>query len=67
MNKKLYTISEVAEILRVKPLTLKRWEKSGHIKPIRLSDPQRTRRYTQEMIDKMLNNPTTQPQTPTFQ
>ena len=31
------TISEVAEILRVAPLTLKRWEKRGRITSIRIN------------------------------
>lgn len=43
------TISEVAEILRVSEITLKRWEKKGRIQSIRINS-RGDRRYTKEQV-----------------
>lgn len=46
------TISEAAEYLKVAQITLRRWEKSGKIKPFKTTGGQR--RYTKEMLDSVL-------------
>ena len=45
----ILTIGEVAEILRVTRLTLKRWEQKGLIQPIRINS-RGDRRYTKKQI-----------------
>lgn len=45
----LLLIGEVAELLRVSPLTLKRWEKAGKIKSIRVNS-RGDRRYKKDHI-----------------
>ena len=45
----LLTVKEVAEILRVSPLTIKRWGKKGILPPIRINS-RGDRRYTKEQI-----------------
>lgn len=47
------TISEAAEILRVSPITLKRWEKKGKIQSIRINS-RGDRRYTKQQILALL-------------
>lgn len=49
-------ISEVSKILRVAPLTLKRWEKAGRLKPVRINS-RGDRRYHKEEILAILNAP----------
>jgi excisionase family DNA binding protein len=51
MKQDLYTIQEVATLLGVSPKTLRRWEESGLIKPIRTMGNQR--RYREEDIKKL--------------
>ncbi|MEN6510640.1 MAG: helix-turn-helix domain-containing protein [Chloroherpetonaceae bacterium] len=53
MSDKLYTIKEVAEIFKVHPLTIRRWEKEGRITFIRPAHG--TVRITQSEINKLLN------------
>ena len=50
-NKQLYTIKEFAQKLNVHQQTLRRWDKLGKLKPIKL--PSGHRRYTQEMFDDL--------------
>lgn len=50
----LLTIREAAAILRVSPLTLKRWGKRGKLIPIRINS-RGDRRYKKEAILWMLN------------
>lgn len=45
----LLTVKEVAKILRVSPLTIKRWGKKGRLLPIRISS-RGDRRYTKEQV-----------------
>lgn len=45
----LLTVREAAEILRVSPLTLKRWGKKGKLPPIRIN-ARGDRRYKKEAI-----------------
>jgi predicted site-specific integrase-resolvase len=45
----LLTIREVADLLRVSPLTLKRWGKRGMLVPIRINS-RGDRRYKKEAI-----------------
>jgi len=45
----LLTVREVAEILRVSPLTIKRWGKRGKLVPIRINS-RGDRRYKKEAI-----------------
>lgn len=47
------TISEVAKILRVSKITLKRWEKSGRIQSIRINS-RGDRRYTKKQVLALL-------------
>lgn len=49
----LLTIKEASEILRVSPLTLKRWGKRGRLVPIRINS-RGDRRYKKEAILWML-------------
>lgn len=50
----LLLINEVAELCRVSKLTIKRWEKKGKIKPIRIND-RGDRRYKKEDIINFIN------------
>lgn len=49
----LLTISEVAEILRVSPLTIKRWGKKGKLPAIRINS-RGDRRYRKEVVLEMI-------------
>lgn len=49
----LLTIKEVASLLRVSPLTIKRWGKSGKLPAIRINS-RGDRRYRKEVILKLL-------------
>lgn len=49
----LLTIREVAEILRVSPLTIKRWGKRGKLPAIRINS-RGDRRYKKEVINRLL-------------
>ncbi|HJZ23442.1 hypothetical protein A3H80_01470 [Candidatus Roizmanbacteria bacterium RIFCSPLOWO2_02_FULL_37_19] len=49
----LLTIREVAEILRVSPLTIKRWGKRGKLPAIRINS-RGDRRYRKEVILRLL-------------
>jgi len=44
----LYTLTEVADLLSVSKETLRRWDKNGKLKPIRL--PNNYRRYTKDSL-----------------
>lgn len=50
----ILTLSEVALILRYSKLTIKKWEKKGKIKPIRINS-RGDRRYFREDILQMIN------------
>ncbi len=52
----LLTVREVAELLRVSPLTIKRWGKSGKLPPIRINS-RGDRRYKKEVVLSMLDAP----------
>ena len=45
----LLTVSEVADLLRVSPLTIKRWGKRGKLPPIRINS-RGDRRYKKEAV-----------------
>jgi excisionase family DNA binding protein len=45
----LLTVREVAQLLRVSPLTIKRWGKRGKLAPIRINS-RGDRRYRKEAI-----------------
>ena len=49
----LLTVSEVAELLRVSPLTIKRWGKRGKLPAIRINS-RGDRRYRKESVLYML-------------
>jgi len=49
----LLTISEVANILRVSPLTIKRWGKKGKLPAIRINS-RGDRRYRKQVVLKLL-------------
>jgi excisionase family DNA binding protein len=49
----LMTIREVADLLRVSPLTIKRWGKSGKLPAIRINS-RGDRRYKKEIVLRLL-------------
>jgi len=49
----LMTIREVADLLRVSPLTIKRWGKKGKLPAIRINS-RGDRRYKKEVILRLL-------------
>ena len=49
----LLTIREVADILRVSPLTIKRWGKKGKLPAIRINS-RGDRRYRKEVVLRLL-------------
>lgn len=49
----LMTIKEVSELLRVSPLTIKRWGKKGKLPAIRINS-RGDRRYKKEVILRLL-------------
>lgn len=49
----LLTIKEVASLLRVSPLTVKRWGKSGKLPAIRINS-RGDRRYKKEVVLRLL-------------
>lgn len=51
---KLLTIRQTAEILNVHVGTLRRWDKSGKLKAIKLND-RGDRRYNQEDVENFIN------------
>lgn len=52
---KLLKIREAAEILNVNPETLRRWDRSGKLKAIIISQ-RGDRRYRQEDIERIIKN-----------
>lgn len=56
----LLTVKEVAQILRVSPLTIKRWGKRGKLPAIRINS-RGDRRYRKESVLWLLGVPTTKP------
>ena len=49
----LLTVREVADLLRVSPLTIKRWGKKGKLPPIRINS-RGDRRYKKEAVMYLL-------------
>lgn len=49
----LMTIREVAELLRISPLTIKRWGKKGKLPAIRINT-RGDRRYRKEVVLRLL-------------
>lgn len=49
----LLTIREVANLLRVSPLTIKRWGKKGKLPAIRINS-RGDRRYKKEVVTRLL-------------
>lgn len=49
----LLTIGEVAELLRVSPLTIKRWGKKGKLPAIRINS-RGDRRYKKEVVLRLI-------------
>lgn len=49
----LLTVREVAEVLRVSPLTIKRWGKKGKLPAIRINS-RGDRRYKKDVILRLL-------------
>jgi excisionase family DNA binding protein len=52
----LLTVREVAELLRVSPLTIKRWGKRGKLPPIRINS-RGDRRYRKSSVLYLLGIP----------
>jgi len=55
----LLTVREVAELLRVSPLTIKRWGKKGKLPAIRINS-RGDRRYRKEQVLRLLGVETSQ-------
>ena len=55
----LLTVREVAELLRVSPLTIKRWSKKGKLPAIRINS-RGDRRYRKEQVLRLLGVQTDQ-------
>ncbi|KKR71042.1 MAG: DNA-binding protein, excisionase family [Candidatus Roizmanbacteria bacterium GW2011_GWB1_40_7] len=55
----LLTVREVAELLRVSPLTIKRWGKKGKLPAIRINS-RGDRRYRKEQVLRLLGVQTDQ-------
>ena len=53
---KVYTAVEAAEILKVKPVTIKRMVKDGRLKGSFITDGRRSIRVTEEAIREFLKN-----------
>ena len=53
----LLTLEEAAKILKVNPETLRRWDKEGHLKAVRVGTRRGVgdRRYRKEDINRYLN------------
>ena len=49
----LMTIREVADLLRVSPLTIKRWDKKGKLPAIRINS-RGDRRYRKDVVTRLL-------------
>ena len=49
----LMTIREVADLLRISPLTIKRWGKKGKLPAIRINS-RGDRRYRKEVVQRLL-------------
>jgi excisionase family DNA binding protein len=54
IEKELLTINEVAELLRVHPQTLRRWDEEGKLKAVRIGEKGH-RKYKLSEIKKLLN------------
>ena len=54
-NKKFLNISEAAELIGVNQDTLRNWEKSGRIKPLRVG-PRKDRKYRPEDIESIIDD-----------
>lgn len=52
-NKKLLKISEASELLNVHPNTLRKWDKKGILKPIRIGE-RGDRRYKLEDLERLI-------------
>lgn len=50
----LLPIGETADILKVSFSTLRRWDRTGHLKPVRLH-PRSPRRYRRADVDALLS------------
>ena len=65
----LLTVKEVAEVLRVSPLTIKRWGKRGKLPAIRINS-RGDRRYKKEAVLWLLGitqkTQSSEPTTPTY-
>ena len=55
----LLTIREVAQLLRVSPLTIKRWGKKGKLPAIRINS-RGDRRYKKEVVMRLLGTDITE-------
>lgn len=53
MNKKLMTVEEVAEYLRVKPTTVYQWAKNGKIPAVKMG---RLWRFGREEVEEWVKN-----------
>jgi len=55
LNGRMLTVKEVANLLNVHPLTVRRWEKKGHLKSYRIG-PKGVIRFNREDLSDFLIN-----------
>ncbi len=53
-QKQLFTIREVAQMLGVNPETLRRWDREGKVKAVRIG-VRGHRKYTKDQVDQLLH------------
>ena len=52
---KMFTVNEVAHLLNVHPVTVRRWEKKGQLKSYRLG-PKKVIRFRKEELHSFINH-----------
>ncbi len=55
LNGRMLTVKEVADLLNVHPLTIRRWEKKGHLKSYRIG-PKGVIRFNREDLSDFIIN-----------
>ena len=55
VSERMFTINEVARLINVHPLTVRRWEKKGWMKSYRLG-PKKVIRFSKEELFSFINN-----------